>query len=84
MEKEIGGKAMYFSPHKVTTFCCSPVKKNNNMKMKMAWIMQTSMLLMVLSVALHLKLTKGCIGVYSIRKTGNKWVISTMYHYCGT
>jgi len=34
-----------FSPHKVTTFCCSPVKKiknNNKIKMKIAWITQTS------------------------------------------
>jgi len=33
-----------FSLHKVATCCCSPVEKYNKMKMKMAWIMQTSKL----------------------------------------
>ena len=44
MEKDLGRKALYFSPHKVNTFCCSPVKKNNSnkMKMKMAWFRKTS------------------------------------------
>jgi len=52
-----------FFPHKVTTFCCSPVKKIIRMKMKMAWIMQTSRLKkIVLSITIHLKLTKGHIG----------------------
>ena len=63
MEKEIGVRlqCMYLFPHKVTTFCCSPViirdEDENGMDHANFKIKK-----MVLSITIHLKLSKQHIG----------------------